>query len=164
MILLADSVKCPSCEQQVLKADGIFDSTTNKWYHPTCFKILSEKRELARYVCVLFKLKAPGPKIYGQMNSFYSKGISYKDMLQVLKYHYEIKRGKVEKAMEGIGIIPYVIEEAKEYYSKLEYRSDKIADRIADNCENQQKTIIYFDEEAIAEKKPRQNKIDIDSL
>jgi hypothetical protein len=164
-LAVKESVKCPHCEEQVIKADGIFDSISNKWYHPTCFKILSEKRELARYVCVLFKLKAPGPKVYNQMKTFYNKGISYEEMLKVLKYHFEVKRGKVEKAMEGIGIIPYILEEAREYYGKLDYKSDKLADKLADNCENQQKVIIYIDEQKVGEKKQKQNNcIDLNSL
>ena len=40
-------------------------------------------------------------------------------MLKTLKYFFEIKGNSIEKANGGIGIIPYVYEEAYKYYQNL---------------------------------------------
>ena len=36
-------------------------------------------------------------------------------MLLALKYFYEIKKRDINKSQGGIGIIPYVLDEAKEF-------------------------------------------------
>jgi len=160
-----ESVKCPQCEQQVLKSEGIFDDSSKKWLHPDCYKILDSKRELSRFVCVLFKLKAPGPKIYSQMNMLYKKGYSYHDMLTTLQYHFDVKKNKVEKAMEGIGIIPYVFDEAQTYYRKIKNKSNYLAEQIAQSSENQQRNIIYIDEKNLEKgQKKNDRTIDLNNL
>ena len=40
-------------------------------------------------------------------------------MLKALIYHFEIRKGSIEKANGGIGIIPYVYNNARNYYYEL---------------------------------------------
>ena len=40
-------------------------------------------------------------------------------MLKALVYHFEIKNGSIEKANGGVGIIPYVYDNAYNYYYNL---------------------------------------------
>ena len=40
-------------------------------------------------------------------------------MLGTLVYWYEIKNAPLDKANGGIGIVPYIYEQAKEYYAKI---------------------------------------------
>lgn len=44
---------------------------------------------------------------------------TYTGMLQSLVYYYEIKKGSKDKAQGRIGIIPYIYEEAHNYYLDL---------------------------------------------
>lgn len=163
--MVRNSTKCPSCEEQVIREEGIFDDVSKKWLHKQCYRTLASKRELSRYVCALFKLKAPGPKIYSQMNMLNKKGYSYEGMLSTLKYHFDVKKGKVEKAMEGIGIIPFVYEEAQLYYQKLSNKAYYVGEQIAQNYENQQVDVIYLNEKMITNKKEKSNKlIDLNNL
>ena len=60
------------------------------------------------------------------MNNFFKKGMPYKGQLLTLKYFFEVKKNPVEKAKGSIGIIPYVYEEARAYYSKLVAEREKI--------------------------------------
>ena len=46
---------------------------------------------------------------------------SYIDIARALYYFYEVKNGDKEQAKEkGIGIVPYVIDESREYFRHLE--------------------------------------------
>lgn len=60
------------------------------------------------------------------MNNFFKKGMPYKGQLLTLKYFFEVKKSPVEKAKGSIGIIPYLYEESRAYYSKLVTEREKI--------------------------------------
>ena len=49
-------------------------------------------------------------------------------MLGTLVYWYEIKKAQIDKAQGGIGIIPYIYEQAKEYYGKIKQANELNAD------------------------------------
>ena len=44
---------------------------------------------------------------------------SYSGILKSLIYFFEIRRNSIEKANGGIGIVPYVYEDARKYYYDL---------------------------------------------
>lgn len=50
------------------------------------------------------------------MNSYRSKNYTYTGMLKTLKYFYEVRGNSIEKAEGGIGIIPWVYDEAFTYW------------------------------------------------
>jgi hypothetical protein len=41
---------------------------------------------------------------------------TYSGIKRTLEYFYEVKKNSIEKANGGIGIVPWVYEEAKRYY------------------------------------------------
>lgn len=47
-------------------------------------------------------------------------GYTYKGMAQALEYFYEIKENSIEKSCGGIGIIPYIYQEAIDFYKQIE--------------------------------------------
>lgn len=47
-------------------------------------------------------------------------GYTYSGMLGTLIYWYEIRKAPIDKANGGIGIVPYIYDQAKEYYSKID--------------------------------------------
>lgn len=53
---------------------------------------------------------------YRLINLYLKKGYSYLDMIRALEYFYIIKKNSTKKSNNNIGIIPYVVEEAREYY------------------------------------------------
>lgn len=57
-------------------------------------------------------------KFISQWNNFLKKDMTAKGMYFALKYFYEVARGDVNKSENGIGIIPHIYLEAKEYWQK----------------------------------------------
>lgn len=115
-------VKCHFCEQKVEKSEAArYD---NKNFHPHCLEEYKAKLELIDYICKTFGFKTgkPGPRIYSQIKLYREKNhYTYLGMKNSLIYFYEIKKNNLnDKNKETIGIIPYIYEEAQEYFSKLE--------------------------------------------
>jgi hypothetical protein len=82
-------------------------------------------------------------------------------MLLALKYFYEIKKGDINKSQDGIGIIPYVIDEAKEFTTLEELEKKKLIEKFENNAKEHKETKIVY----IAEQRVKQRKnIDINSL
>ena len=60
------------------------------------------------------------PRIRKQLNTYAEQyGYSYSGMKKALVYFYEIKGNSIEKANGGVGIIPYVYQDARNYYYAL---------------------------------------------
>lgn len=91
-----------------------------------CAQGYLDRKELYETIIRIFKLKAPGPANYNLIKKYVSMGYTYKGMTRALIYCYEIKNNPTFKANERIGIIPYVYEEAKEYYQKKEEQMKEI--------------------------------------
>ena len=153
--------KCPHCNNEVKEEDAIFNTKTKRYYHEQCYNILLDRKTLVDYVCELFNYKKPSVKIYQQMSHYYERGISYKDMLLALKYFYEIKKGNINKSQDGIGIIPYVIDEAKEFITLEELEKKKLIEKFENNEKEKKETKIVH----VVEQQNKQRKnIDINML
>ena len=133
--------KCPVCNNEVKEEEAIFNIKTKRYYHEKCYQILLDRKKLSDYICELFGYKKPSVKIYQQMTSYYNKGISYADMLLALRYFYEVKKGDINKSQGGIGIITYILEEAKEFVTLEKIEKDKLIQKFQDNEKNKKQTI-----------------------
>jgi hypoxanthine phosphoribosyltransferase len=58
----------------------------------------------------------PGPRNNAYISKFVGEGMTYKGMTNALKYFYDVKKNSIEKSNNGIGIIPWVYEEAQKYF------------------------------------------------
>ena len=153
--------KCPHCNNEVKEEEAIYNTKTKRYYHELCYNILLERKKLIDYICELFGYKKPSVKVYQQMASYYERGVSYSDMLLALKYFYEIKKGDISKSQGGIGIIPYVLEEAKEFVTLEQLEKDKLIQKFERNAAEIKETkIIHVQEQHINRKK----QIDINAL
>lgn len=83
----------------------------------------SAKEDLAKleaYIKKLFKTEYVNQRIKKQINDFFNNyNYTYSGMLKALIYTYEIKGNSIEKANGGIGIIPYVYDNAYKYYHAI---------------------------------------------
>lgn len=62
-----------------------------------------------------------------QRKNFITKfGYTNEGILNALKYFYKVKKQSPEKSGNRIGIVPYVYNEAKEYYSTLEKKQKQL--------------------------------------
>lgn len=153
--------KCPYCNNEVKEEDAIYNTKTKRYYHEQCYNVLLERKELVDYICELFNYKKPSVKVYQQMAKYHEYGISYSDMLLALKYFYEIKKGDINKSQGGIGIITYVLDEAKEFATLEEIEKQKLIEKFENNANNK-KEILYVH---VAEQCNKQKKnIDINAL
>ena len=60
------------------------------------------------------------PRAKKQINEYITEyNYTYSGMLKALIYYYEIQGGDLEKAHDGIGILPYIYSKAREYYYNL---------------------------------------------
>lgn len=123
---MVTGVKCQYCKSdsnkvgkdEVVKID-------NKNFHPSCAQLYLDRKELYATICRIFKLKAPGPKNNAYVSKFFHEGMTYKGMNGTLIYFYDIKKNSTKNSNEGIGIIPYVYEEAKKFYESKMDREKK---------------------------------------
>lgn len=152
--------KCPHCNNEVKEEDAIYNTKTKRYYHEFCYNELLERKQLCDYICELFSYKKPSVRIYQQMTSYHNKGVSYSDMLLTLKYFYEIKKGDINKSQGGIGIIPYVLEEAKEFATLEKIEQDKLIAKFEQNEQIKEIKIIKVTEQHNKNKR----QIDINSL
>lgn len=92
-------------------------------------QIAKDKLEVAEYIQQLFH-KEVSKRNWVLLEEYRKKGITYKQTLQTLQYFYDVKHNSITKANGSIGIVPYVYEEAKEYYQKIRQQQEKIANSL----------------------------------
>lgn len=153
--------KCPHCNNEVKEEEAIYNTKTKRYYHEFCYNELLDRKKLCDYVCELFNYKKPSVRIYQQMANYYKHGVSYSDMLLALKYFYEIKKGDINKSQGGIGIIPYVLDEAKEFITLEKIEQNKLIQKFQVNAIEKKETLVVHVQEK--EKRNKKN-IDINSL
>ena len=61
-------------------------------------------------------------KVRKQWESFVKNKMTAKGIYFALKYHYEIKKGDVTKSENGIGIIPHIYEDSRNYWEERNRR------------------------------------------
>lgn len=68
----------------------------------------------------IFKTTYIDPRIRKQIKQYIDEyHYTYSGIHKALIYHFEIKGGLIEKANGGIGIVPYVYQQAYRYYYAL---------------------------------------------
>lgn len=83
-------------------------------------KIEKDKEALETYIRQLFNMSTINSKIQRQIKSYMKEySYTYSGIHKTLKYFYEVKGGSVEKANGGIGIVPYIYDDAYRYYYNL---------------------------------------------
>ena len=97
----------------------------NKYVHKEC-QALEENREktdrekLEEYIKELFALSYIDPRVKAQIKKYIEEyNFTYSGMQKALYYFYEIKGGDKSKANGGIGIIPYIYQDAYNYHYNL---------------------------------------------
>lgn len=124
---MAKKATCPKCKQTIEPNEN-FKIYKSKKYHIKCYKELVDelyntsqnnqdsKQQLYDYICKIFNLKEITPMIKIQLEKYYTEyEFTYDGMLYSLIYFFDIMENDTSKC-EGIGIIPYVYQEAKEFY------------------------------------------------
>lgn len=78
----------------------------------------------------LFNYDYVPPRARKQINQFIQEyNYTYSGMLKALVYFYEIKGGDKEAAHDGVGIIPFIYQDAYNYYYNLWLAKQKNEDK-----------------------------------
>lgn len=132
-------VKCQECGQMLEKTEAVMDE--KKYYHSKCVQDKHDRKELYAVICDIFHFKAPGPRIYAQIKKYVSEGMTYKGISYSLEYFFRVKNNSLEKANNGIGIVPFIYEEANTYFNRINYKKEKIAES-AKNIESEKRVVV----------------------
>lgn len=122
----AHLVKCKYCGMQFDANKEVTVKVSNTRYaHKECAdkyasSISAEEQaynELEKYIKKILKIDTINAKIKKQIRDYRQEyNYSYSGMMKTLHWWYEIKGHTTELAQNGIGIIPYVYDDALKYY------------------------------------------------
>lgn len=123
---MAVLVKCSVCGKQFDRLKEPFVKTSSTRYaHVKCGKIKEkedkekeDKKKLEDYIKQVYGMDRISPLIRKQIDSYIKDDMTYSGMLGSLYYFYGVKGNDSAKA-KGIGIIPYIYQEAEEYFRNL---------------------------------------------
>jgi len=165
-------VKCPYCGVYFSREfeEYYYHEKSKRYYHVNCYKKYEAERahvdNLNEYIIKLFKLKATGPRINSQIKKYIEElGFSHLGILNSLKYFFDERGNSIDKANGGIGIVPYVYEEANNFYRVKNAMQAGIEKTVNEYkiSKDYQKTILV-DREDLKVKKRKKNEIHIEDL
>lgn len=94
----------------------------NKNFMPLVYKLEDEEdyKKLMDYIDKLFNKKANYAMVRKQINQYVNENkYSLSGILKSLIWFYEIKGNSIEQARGSIGIVPFVYQNARDYYYSL---------------------------------------------
>lgn len=126
---MAHKCKCKYCEKEFDRDKEPFVQISARRYaHKSCAEEheqnkTQEERDqeaLEKYIMQLFDEPFVNARIKKQIKEYQEQyGYTYSGMLKTLVWWFEVKGNSIEKANGGIGIIPYVYQNACDYYYSL---------------------------------------------
>lgn len=126
---MAHYVTCVHCQQRFDRdVEPTIQISTRRYAHAECVKQKENERSqeekdyeaLENYIMKLFSKEYVTAKIRKQIKDYRKEyNYTFSGMLKTLIWWFEIKGNSIDKANEGIGIIPYVYDDACKYYYSL---------------------------------------------
>ena len=137
IVIAAHYVKCPICGQ-TFNRDIVeyVPYGARRYAHKSCSegkeppkkveKKPNDETELNEYIKKLFGLSYVPPRAQKQIKQYVKEyNYTYSGIRKCLYYFYEIRKNDIEKAYQGIGIVPYIWQEARDYFYQLEIAKKK---------------------------------------
>lgn len=121
-------VKCLICGNQFDANVEPYIKQGRRYIHVECHHNAEKQRSqeeldkeaLENYIMKLFKEDYVNARIRKQINEFLNKyNYTYSGIHRSLEYFYDIKGNSIEKANGGIGIVPFIYQDAYNYYYNL---------------------------------------------
>lgn len=127
---MARKVKCPECGTFNDKENTICHNS--KYYCKVCYdnKMIEvqDYKNLIAYICELYQIDVPTGWMLKQIKDFKEQfKYTYRGIKTTLHYFYELQDGHDVDDSMGIGIVPFVYDEAKKYYIDKKAVKDSIA-------------------------------------
>lgn len=138
----ANLKKCLYCGKDIdISKEEYCMARTNRYAHKSCYeKNYSPDEEYIKKIYSFLKeemgISYDYPQCERQRLHFIQKmGYTNEGILNALRYFYLVKKQSPEKSGNRIGIVPYVYNEAKEYYENMEKSKKKIQKSIQKQLE-----------------------------
>lgn len=122
-------VKCKYCGVQFDRNSEPFVEVGSRRYaHKKCAEEIEQLKSqeekdyenLEKYIKEIFKTKVVSARIKKQIKSFHEEyQFTYSGIQKTLYWWFELKKGSLEKANNGIGIVPFIYQEALDYFYRL---------------------------------------------
>jgi hypothetical protein len=104
---------------------------------------------LEKYIMKLFDMPYVNARIRKQLKEYQEQyNYTYSGILKTLVYWYEIKGNSTEKANGGLGIVPYIYEQACQYYYSLYLAKLANEDKDIEEYKPKVKTVEIYPPEA----------------
>lgn len=116
------------------------------------------------YIVHLFGKKPISSWNLTQMEKFKRQGINYKAQLLTLKYFYEIEKNSVDKANGSIGIIPFVVNQASNYFLNQKQKRIEIEEGIKAQLEKDRLEIKYNPKSYWSNPRKKPKQIDLSKI
>lgn len=162
---MAHYVKCCYCGEQFNRDKIPCVPVGRRYAHVDCANAAAagkakeelDYENLIAYIKGLFHIDKLNQKIVRQLREYKEdKGYTYSGIHKSLVYFFEIKRNSIEKANGGIGIVPYIYDDAKAYYTAIwmaNKQNEEKAKAILPEA-LQQKTVVITIPRPVPKKKP----------
>ncbi len=122
-------------------------ASARRYAHQTCLptgeivplpQVDSDLVKLEEYIEKLLGKEYNRARVKKQIKDFIEENhYSYSGILKSLVYFYEIKGNSIEKANGGIGIVPFVYNQARDYYYSLWVAQQQNQDKVFENKEKE---------------------------
>lgn len=149
---MAHIVTCVYCKQRFDRDKFPFIQVSARRYaHQECSlteeqkksKEEQDKEALEQYIMQLFKTDYIDARVRKQIKQFREEyNYTYSGIRKALVYFFEVKGNSIEKANGGIGIVPYVYQNAYNYYLALWQAQQKNQDKVLTNYIPQVKEVV----------------------
>lgn len=164
---MARKVKCPECGTYNDKENTVYHNS--KYYCKICFenkqKEAQDYKNLVAYICELYQIEAPTGWMLKQIKDYKEQfNFTYRGIKTTLHYFYEIQEGNSVEDSMGIGIVPFVYDEAKRFYIEKKAVKDSLKDCDLEEIGNRKKTIHINLEQKTKNKYKEMALIDIEKL
>lgn len=164
---MARKVKCPECGTYNDKENTVYHNS--KYYCKICFenkqKEAQDYQNLVAYICELYQIEAPTGWMLKQIKDYKEQfNFTYRGIKTTLHYFYEIQEGNSVEDSMGIGIVPFVYDEAKRFYIEKKAVKDSLKDCDLEEIGNRKKTIHINREQKTKNKYKEMALIDIEKL
>lgn len=131
-VFMPRKVKCLYCSKEFLREEESYVQIGNRYAHEECAKEYQEEKDYEEKIHQLIKEKCGTEYNYKRVQSQIKKfkeqkeqSISPKEIYNVLLYWYNVRKEDPAQSHGGIGIVPYIYNEALKYYREERQRKKK---------------------------------------
>lgn len=154
-------VVCFYCKEKfILEDENYRMPRINRYAHRECYDKYYEDDE--QYVDYMYSVltrngvKYNYHKCEGQRIKFLKEGYTNKGIALSLQYFYEIQKGDSSKSYGGIGIVPYIYEDAFLYYQKEEAERRRLQTLLRHQQEEKREEIVVAAPKKVNKKKNKE--------